>query len=115
MRAHTSPALAIAYALRSAPSCADRLPLLERTAADGDLRTVAILSALADGQRTGCGVRNLQRCPAVCPAEAAEMRKTVEAMRAGRREIMPFRWGKFLCAINALAPSSVDRFLRRYA
>jgi len=48
------------------------------------------------------------------PAEYVA-RKTVQAMRSGRREIMPFRWGRILCAIDAVAPSLVDRFLRRYA
>ena len=48
------------------------------------------------------------------PAEYVA-RKTVQAMRTGRREIMPFAWGRFLCLLNGLAPSLVDRFLRRYA
>jgi short-subunit dehydrogenase len=42
-------------------------------------------------------------------------RQTVRAMRAGRREIMPFAWGKALCWLNRIAPSLVDRFLCRYA
>ncbi len=51
--------------------------------------------------------------PGVPPRYVA--RKTVRAMRSGRREIMPFGWGKFLCLMNAIAPSLVDRFLARYA
>jgi short-subunit dehydrogenase len=42
-------------------------------------------------------------------------RQTVRAMRFGRREIMPFAWGKFLCWMNRIAPSMVDRYLSRYA
>lgn len=42
-------------------------------------------------------------------------RKTVRAMRSGRREIMPFAWGRFLCWMNRIAPSLVDRYLARYA
>jgi short-subunit dehydrogenase len=48
------------------------------------------------------------------PAQYAA-RQTVRAMRAGRREIMPFAWGKLLCWMNRIAPSLVDRFLARYA
>jgi len=48
------------------------------------------------------------------PAEYVA-RKTVRAMRAGRRTIMPFAWGRFLCTLNAIAPSLVDRVLARYA
>jgi short-subunit dehydrogenase len=48
------------------------------------------------------------------PAEYVA-RQTIRAMRAGRRAIMPFAWGRFLCAMNAIAPSLVDRFLGRYA
>lgn len=51
------------------------------------------------------------------PGVSAEYvaRETVRAMRAGRREIMPFAWGKFLVWLNRLAPSLVDRALARYA
>jgi short-subunit dehydrogenase len=48
------------------------------------------------------------------PAEYVA-RKTVQAMRSGLREIMPFGWGKVLCLMNSIAPSLVDRFLNRYA
>jgi len=48
------------------------------------------------------------------PAEYVA-RKTIQAMRAGRRAIMPFAWGRFLCLMNSIAPSLVDRFLARYA
>ncbi len=42
-------------------------------------------------------------------------RKTVQAMQAGRREIMPFAWGKLMVWINRLAPALLDRYLARYA
>ncbi len=48
------------------------------------------------------------------PAEYVA-RKTVRAMRAGRREIMPFAWGKALVWISRVAPSLVDRYLARFA
>jgi len=48
------------------------------------------------------------------PAEYVA-RKTVRAMCSGRRAIMPFAWGKFLCLLNSIAPSLVDRYLARYA
>lgn len=41
--------------------------------------------------------------------------KTVRAIQSGQREIMPFAWGKFLCWMNRIAPSLVDRYLARYA
>lgn len=48
------------------------------------------------------------------PAEYVAL-KTVRAMRAGRRQIMPFAWGRLLCVVNRVAPSLVDRVLARYA
>ena len=42
-------------------------------------------------------------------------RRTVRAIRAGKREIMPFGWGRVLRFMNHLAPSLVDRILARYA
>jgi short-subunit dehydrogenase len=41
-------------------------------------------------------------------------KKTLAAMRAGRREIVPYFWGKLLCAMNRVSPSLVDRVMRRY-
>jgi len=42
-------------------------------------------------------------------------RRTVRAICAGKREIMPFAWGRVLRLMNHLAPSLVDRILARYA
>jgi short-subunit dehydrogenase len=40
--------------------------------------------------------------------------KTVAAIRSGRREIVPFAWGKILVYLNRLSPRLVDRILARY-
>jgi short-subunit dehydrogenase len=42
-------------------------------------------------------------------------RRTARAIRAGKREIMPFAWGRVLRFANQIAPSLVDRILARYA
>ena len=65
-----SPALRVAYALRKADSCAARLPLLDRAAELGDLRSVSILSPLTVGPKHGCGRWKRGPCPAPCAAEA---------------------------------------------
>jgi short-subunit dehydrogenase len=45
---------------------------------------------------------------------ASVARKTVEAIRLGRHEIIPYRWGRVLCWLNRLSPSLVDRLMARY-
>ncbi len=40
--------------------------------------------------------------------------QTVAAMRSGRREIVPYLWGKVLCGMNRVSPGLVDRVMRRY-
>jgi short-subunit dehydrogenase len=47
-------------------------------------------------------------------ASADVARRTVEAMRRGRSEIILNPRGKLLVWINRFAPSLVDRFLTRY-
>lgn len=42
-------------------------------------------------------------------------RKTVQAIRQGRHEIVPYTWGKVLCWLNRLSPGLVDRLMARYA
>ncbi len=50
------------------------------------------------------------------PVTAAHVaRRTVGAMRAGRREIVPYFWGKLLCGMNRVSPRLVDRVMRKYA
>lgn len=75
--AHTTPALAIAMDLRRANTCAGRLPLLERAAALGDRRSVAILSPLTIGTKTGCGRWKRSPCPAACAEESRAYYQTI--------------------------------------
>jgi short-subunit dehydrogenase len=49
------------------------------------------------------------------PVSAAEVaRQMVHAIRAGRHEIIPYRWGRVLCWLNRLSPRLVDRLMTRY-
>ncbi len=49
------------------------------------------------------------------PVTAAHVAtRTVAAMRAGRREIVPYFWGKLLCGMNRVSPGLVDRVMRKY-
>lgn len=49
------------------------------------------------------------------PVSAASVaRETVEAIRLGRHEVIPYRWGKVLCWLNRLSPTLVDRLMARY-
>ncbi len=38
----------------------------------------------------------------------------VRAIRAGKHEIIPYRWGRVLCWLNRLSPGMVDRLMTRY-
>jgi len=49
---------------------------------------------------------------AVSAAEVA--RQIVRAMRLGRHEIIPYRWGRVLCRLNRLSPRLVDWLVARY-
>lgn len=49
---------------------------------------------------------------AVTAAEVA--REVVRAIRAGRHEIIPYRWGRVLCWLNRLSPRLVDALMARY-
>jgi short-subunit dehydrogenase len=49
------------------------------------------------------------------PVSAAEVaRQIVVAMRQGRHEIIPYRWGRVLCWLNRLSPQLVDGLMARY-
>ena len=49
------------------------------------------------------------------PVSAAEVaRQMVVAIRKGRHEIIPYRWGRVLCWLNRLSPRLVDRLMARY-
>jgi short-subunit dehydrogenase len=45
---------------------------------------------------------------------ASVARQVVRAIRRGRHEIIPYRWGKVLCWLNRLSPRLVDRLMARY-
>lgn len=75
--AHTTPALAIALELRRAGTCAGRVPLLDRAAALGDRRSVAILSQFSAGSKTGCGRWKRGPCSPACPEEARAYHQTI--------------------------------------
>lgn len=82
LQAIASPALKIAYELRKAPSCAARLPLLDRAAELGDLRTVALLSPLTIGSKKGCGRYKRSPCFAPCAAEARQYTEAANRIMA---------------------------------
>lgn len=46
---------------------------------------------------------------------AAVARQTVLAIRQGRHEIVPYRWGKVLLWLNRISPRLVDSLMARYA
>jgi short-subunit dehydrogenase len=49
------------------------------------------------------------------PADvAAVARQIVRAIRAGRHEIIPYRWGRVLCWLNRLSPRLMDGLMARY-
>jgi serine/threonine-protein kinase len=82
-----TPALRIAYDLRIAETCDKQVELLDRAAADGDDRTISVLSYVTDGSKTGCGFRRKQRCPPRCGGEkhAGPMRAAIDKIRARMR------------------------------
>jgi hypothetical protein len=54
--------------------------------------------------------------PALTAASpAAVARQIVRAMRRGRHEIIPHRWGRALVWLNRLWPGLVDAIMARYA
>jgi len=78
----TSPPLRIAYELRKADSCAARLPMLNRAADLGDIRSVQILSPYTVGAKRGCGRWKRGPCPPACPAEARRYTETIARIMA---------------------------------
>ena len=48
----------------------------------------------------------------VSPEQVA--RQTIRAIRRGKHEVIPYRWGKVLCWLNRLSPGLVDRLMTRY-
>lgn len=92
VRPRITPALAIARELRTAPSCAARLPLLERAIDVGDERALAVLAGLSTGTARGCGRNKRKPCAPACPAQVepfrgaiAKLSQRLKAARAGER------------------------------
>jgi hypothetical protein len=85
VRELTTPALGIAVELRQAQGCKEKAKLLERAAALGDERVIAILGPLVSGKDRGCGFLGLGSCPAPCWQEASAMKKTIQVIRDSRR------------------------------
>ncbi|MBN1610208.1 MAG: protein kinase [Polyangiaceae bacterium] len=77
VRRRVTPALAIAYELKSAPSCAARLPLLDRAIEEGDGRALSVLAGLSTGTQRGCGRNKRKPCSPACPAQVAQFRGAV--------------------------------------
>lgn len=77
VQSRITPALAIAREIRQAPSCAARLPLLDRAIEHGDERASAALGALSTATSHGCGRGKRKPCPAACPEEAERFRSAM--------------------------------------
>jgi hypothetical protein len=82
LRERFSPALAIAYELRSAEGCAAREPLLDRAERLGDERTIAVLAPLSEGTKSGCGAYKRKPCDPPCPDQAEAFRAVVRKIQA---------------------------------
>jgi serine/threonine-protein kinase len=82
VREIASPALRVAYDLRKADTCAAKLPLLDRAAELGDIRSVSILSPLTVGSKRGCGKGKRGPCSAPCPAEARRYTEAIMRIMA---------------------------------
>ena len=53
--------------------------------------------------------------PKHAPVPAAQVaRKTVRAIRRGKHEIIPYKWGVLLCWLNRLSPRLTDTLMARY-
>ena len=54
--------------------------------------------------------------PKHTPADVDDVaRQIVRAIRNGRHEIIPYRWGRLFCWLNRLSPRLVDWLMTRYA
>jgi serine/threonine-protein kinase len=77
MRQRATPALLVAYDLRTANSCAARLPMLARASELGDERASQVLLPLSVGAKRGCGRWKKNPCPPPCPEEARRYSEVV--------------------------------------
>ena len=82
VRQKFTPALAIAYDLQFAQSCAARVPLLERARQFGDERSIRVLAPLATSRKTGCGYKKRKPCRAPCSAQAEAFLEVVDHISA---------------------------------
>ncbi len=82
VRKRATPALLVAFDVRSAPSCEARLTELPRARTDGDERTVAVLTMLSSNTQKGCGRKKRYPCPPPCAEQAAAFRDTAEQIKA---------------------------------
>jgi hypothetical protein len=73
-----SPELQVAYDLRKAKGCEDKVPLLERAAQLGDDRSLAQLAPLATKSKRGCGRWKRSPCPAPCAKQAKDYLKAIK-------------------------------------
>jgi serine/threonine protein kinase len=80
VRMRASPALAIAHDLRSASSCAARLPLLDRAIEVGDARALGVLVGLSTGTTHGCGKNKRKPCWPACPEQAERFRGAIKRL-----------------------------------
>lgn len=77
VKQRATPALLVAYELRTANSCAARLPLLERASELGDERASQVLLPLSVGNKRGCGRWKKSPCPPPCAEEARRYSEAV--------------------------------------
>lgn len=76
-RERATPALQVAWDLRQASSCDDKVALLDRAKRDGDQRSVDELNAVARGKSRGCGFLGSRACPPKCRKQAKAMRTAI--------------------------------------
>jgi eukaryotic-like serine/threonine-protein kinase len=77
VRGRASPALRIAYELRTAKSCDDKVALLDRAKTDGDGRALGLLQLL----NRECGRRSRDEC---CLKDEPKLKEAIEAIKASR-------------------------------
>ena len=80
VRPRISPALAIAYELRSAPTCPARLPMLNRAIEVGDARAIAVLAGLSTGSPHGCRKNKRKFCMPACPEQVEQFRQAIDKL-----------------------------------
>ena len=82
VREHATPALLVAFDVRSAASCEARLAELPRAEKDGDERTIAVLTMLSSNTKKGCGWKKRRPCPPPCAKQAAAFRDAAAQIRS---------------------------------